>query len=118
MSPAQAGVYLQHLMDFDVVPIITWDYDGGVLSANDRFLELIGYTRADLEAGRINWKGLTPPAYLPLDEQCMRQLEGAAVADPYVKEYVRKDGSRVAVRLYNGRDPNAPRQGIAAVVGL
>lgn len=118
MSSDQAAAYLQRLMDFNVVPIATWSYDGGVLSANDALLDLIGYTRQDLEAGRVNWKSITPPEYLPLDEHCMKQLESAPVATPYVKEYVRKDGSRIAVKLYNGRDMKVPRQGVVIVVRL
>jgi PAS domain S-box-containing protein len=118
MNPDQAVVYLKHLMDFNVVPIVTWSYDGGILSANDAFLELIGYTRQELENGKISWKTLTPASYLPLDEHCMQQLEKAAVADPYVKEYVRKDGSRIAVKLFNGRYMGVVGQGIAAIVAI
>jgi PAS domain S-box-containing protein len=118
MNPDQAAVYLNHLMAFNVVPILTWSHDGGILSANDAFLSLIGYTRQDLEEGKINWKALTPAHYLPLDEHCMRQLESAPIADPYVKEYVRKDGSRVPVWLFNGRHPDAPLQGIAMIVAI
>ncbi len=118
MTPDQASVYLKHLMDFNVVPIITWSFDGGVLSANDAFLKLIGYSREDLDAGSVNWKGLTPPEYLSLDERCMRQLQSAPIADPYVKEYVRKDGTRIAIKLFNGRDMRVPSQGVAIIIGI
>ena len=118
MSPEQTRVYLKHVMDFNVVPIITWNSDGGILSANDAFLKLIGYTREDLETGKINWQALTPPAYLALDEYCMRQLESAPIADPYIKEYVRKDGSRIAIKLFNGRDESDPRHGIAVIMPI
>jgi PAS domain S-box-containing protein len=118
MTPEQASVYLTHLMDFNVVPIVTWSYDGAILSANDAFLKLIGYSPGDLKADKINWKALTPPEYLSLDERCMRQLESAPIADPYVKEYVRRDGTRVAVKLFNGRDMRVPREGVAIIIGI
>ena len=117
MNSDQASVYLQHLMDFNAVPIITWSADGGILSANDAYLKLIGYTREDLEAKRINWRALTPPAYNPVDEDALRQLESAPIAAPYVKEYVRKDGARITVRLFSGRDTSGPGHGISIVLG-
>lgn len=36
--------------------------------ANDVFLDLVGYSREDLHAGRLHWPDLTPPEYLGLDE--------------------------------------------------
>jgi len=118
MCSSQDGAYLKHLMDFNVVPIITWSVHGGVLSANEAFLDLIGYSLGDMEAGRINWRALTPPEYLPLDEHCLQQLQSSALATPYVKEYVRKDGSRVAVQLFNGRNPEDHGQGVAMILEL
>jgi PAS domain S-box-containing protein len=76
MSSDRDSVYLQQLMDFNVVPIITWSYDGGVLTANDAFLDLIGYTRDEMNSGKINWRSLTPPEYLPLDENCISNWRG------------------------------------------
>src|SRR4030095_12491567 len=112
MSSNRDSVYLQQLMDFNVVPIITWSFDGAVLTANDAFLDLIGYTRDEMNAGAINWRSLTPPEYLPLDENCIKQLARSPIAAPYVKEYVRKDGKRIAIKLFNGCDMEVPKQGV------
>ncbi len=51
-----------------------WNLDGGVLDANDKFLEMVGYTRDDLRAGRLDWVRMTPPEYWPLDEHARDQI--------------------------------------------
>jgi len=43
--------------EFDRVPELT-----------DPFLDLVGYTREDLAAGRMSWPDLTPAEYALLDE--------------------------------------------------
>ena len=116
MAPGHDSAYLQLPMGFNAVPIGIWRYDGGFIEVNDALLDLIGYSRADFAAGAINWRELTPPGYLPLDPDCIRQLADAPVAEPYVKEYVRKDGSQVAIRLFNGRDMHVPGQGIVIIL--
>jgi len=40
------------------------------------------------------------------------------VATPYVKEYVRKDGSRVPIKLFNGRDLEVPEPGVALIIKI
>jgi hypothetical protein len=39
-----------------------------VPEANDAFLDMVGYSREDLTAGRMVWTDLTPPEYTALDE--------------------------------------------------
>jgi len=47
--------------------VISGEYDH-LPEANDTFLELVGYSREDLLAGRLVWPDLTPKEFLPLDE--------------------------------------------------
>lgn len=71
---------------------------GDVLDCNDELLRIIGHTRADLEAGKINWRQLTPPEYKQLDDQAVETLRSGP-CPPFEKEYMRKDGSRVPVMV-------------------
>jgi PAS domain S-box-containing protein len=118
MASNPDSAFLQHLMDFNVVPIVTFNTDGRMLSVNDAFLELIGYSREDMEAGRVNWRALTPPEYLPVDEYFVEQLKQSTIIQPYVKEYIRKDGSRVAIQLFNGRAPDDASHGVAIILEI
>jgi len=72
---------------------------GEIYYANDYFLTMVGYTQDDVAAGHIRWFDMTPPEFLPLDEQAERELQQAGVATPFEKEYIRRDGSRVPVLI-------------------
>jgi formate hydrogenlyase transcriptional activator len=64
---------------------------------NDAFLDLVGYSHEDLQAGRLSWLDLTPPEYSALDEQAHEEGLRFGACTPYEKELLRKDGTRVAV---------------------
>ena len=69
----------------------------GVPEVNDTFLELVGYSREDLESGVMKWLDLTPPAYVPLDELAHEESLRFGACTPYEKELIRKDGSHIRV---------------------
>ncbi len=70
-----------------------------IFEANDAFLDLLGYTRADLQAPGINWQSITPPEYHAQDQQMLQQLKDGVHHVTFEKEYYRKDGSRAPVML-------------------
>ena len=76
--------------------IVSGEFDR-IPEANDAFLELVGYTREDLLAGRLVWPDLTPPEYLALDEIAHEEGLRFGACTPFEKELVRKDGTRVPV---------------------
>lgn len=92
---------LQSFVNSNVIGILFGDINGCIYQANKEFLRIIDYTQEDLLAGRIDWRHLTPPEYLYLDEQAIAQakssVDGACM--PFQKEYIRKDGSRLPVLL-------------------
>ncbi len=72
--------------EFDCIPDV-----------NDAFLALVGYSREDLVAGRLQWPDLTPPEYAPLDELAHEECLRFGACTPFEKELIRKDGTRVPV---------------------
>ena len=90
---------LQRLVDSDVMGVVVATYDGRLLEANDAFLTMLGYDRADLEAGRLNWVKLTPPEYADVDRRAWENVRTSGSCDPFEKEYYRQDGSRVPVQI-------------------
>jgi formate hydrogenlyase transcriptional activator len=79
-----------------IAGIVSGEFDR-IPEANDAFLELVGYNRGDLLAGRLRWPELTPSEYAPLDELAHEEGLRFGACTPFEKELIRKDGSRVAV---------------------
>ena len=96
---AENAARLRAFVESNVVGIVCSDIYGGMGEANDEFLRIIGYSRKDIEQGQINWRELTPPEYLPRDEQGIAEAQARGACTPYEKEYLRQDGSRIAVLI-------------------
>jgi len=79
-----------------IAGIVSGEFDR-IPEANDTFLELVGYSREDLQAGRLHWPDLTPPEYLALDELAHEEGLRFGACTPFEKELIRKDGARVPV---------------------
>lgn len=79
-----------------IAGVVSGEFDR-IPEANDTFLELVGYTREDLHAGRLVWPDLTPPEYLALDELAHEEGLRFGACTPFEKELIRKDGTRVPV---------------------
>jgi PAS domain S-box-containing protein len=89
----------KRLYDSNVIGVIFWDTAGNISQANDEFLRMVGYTEDDVLSGRVRWKDMTPPEYAYLDEKAIKEMTETGISDPFEKEYIRKDGSRVPIRL-------------------
>ena len=95
-----------------MIGILFWDSAGAVTDANDAFLQLIGYSREDLGAGRVSWLEMTPLDERHLDERALDGLVARGFCEPYKKHFIRKDGSRVPHRDRCGAGRRlAPAQG-------
>ena len=81
-----------------VAGVVSGEFDR-IPEANDAFLDLLGYSREDLSAGRLRWTDLTPPEYSALDDLAHEEGLRFGACTPYEKELIRKDGSRVPVLI-------------------
>ncbi len=87
----------RRLVEANIIGVITADFRGTIVDANDAFLQLVGYGRDELVNGTVRWNEMTPPEYRHLDEQAIEQLRSAGSCAPFEKEYLRKHGGRVPV---------------------
>lgn len=86
---------LTKVMDNDVVGVMYWQTDIGVMvDANDTMLNMIGYTREDLNERRLNRQALTPVEFIDLSLKEMENFGVTGKIGPYEKQYICKDGSR------------------------
>jgi two-component system, cell cycle sensor histidine kinase and response regulator CckA len=89
---------LRRLAEANIIGVLTADPEK-VIDANSIFLDMVGYTREDLEAGRVRWPEMTPAEYEHLDRRALAELIEQGACRPFEKELFRKDGSRVSVLI-------------------
>ncbi len=89
---------LRCLVDANIVGVMIADQER-VIDANDRYLQIVGYTRSDLAEGLLSWRKMTPPTWLAVTTAAANDVEERGACAPYEKEFFRKDGSRVPVLI-------------------
>ncbi|MDP6909542.1 MAG: PAS domain-containing protein, partial [Flavobacteriales bacterium] len=81
------------------IGILQSSADGGIADANDTMLEMLGYTKKDLQKGKLDWTKWTPPEFLHLDEKAIEESTKKGFWTPFEKEYFHKDGHRVPIMI-------------------
>lgn len=109
---------LRQFYESDMLGVFYFNLDGSITDANDKLLEIIGYTREDLQAGKVNWDDMTPPEYRPLDKQAIAEMKTIGVKEPREKEYIRKDGSHIPVSVGIAAFDQIRNEGIAFVLDI
>jgi PAS domain S-box-containing protein len=109
---------IRRLVDANIIGIFVWEVEGRIIEANDAFLRMIGYDRADLASGLVHRRNLTSPEWRERDEQTIAELKARGTVQPFEKEYFRKDGSRVPVLIGVARFEESGNQGVAFVLDL
>ncbi len=79
-----------------VAGVVSGEFDR-ILEMNDRFLDIIGYRREDLEESRIVWADLTPKDFAAADEFAHEEGLRFGACSPFEKELIRQDGKRIRV---------------------
>ncbi|WFU84409.1 AAA family ATPase [Bradyrhizobium sp. CIAT3101] len=109
---------IRHLVDANIIGIIIWDFEGGIVEANDTFLRMLGFDRDDFVRGDLNWIELTPPQWRGRSAEALETLKKTGTIKPYEREYFRKDGSRVPVLIGAARLSQIDNQGVSFVLDL
>jgi PAS domain S-box-containing protein len=114
----EARARLRRLFDSNIVGLILWELEGGILDANDAFLSSVGYTRQELESGHIDWRKLTPPDWEEQDRELVADLLATGRHRPAEKEYVHKNGSRVPIVVASTFFSGSRRKGVGFVLDI
>jgi PAS domain S-box-containing protein len=108
----------RRLIESNAQSVFFWNKGRVITDANDAFLQLVGYTREDLQAGTLNWDRMSPPEYAEADRHALAEVSARGACTVYEKEYFRKDGSRVPILIGAANFEDNPEEGICFVVDL
>ncbi len=106
------------LKDSNTIGIASWGVDGRLHDANDLLLDTLGFSRMDLNEGRINWRDLTPEEFRERDELALQELDKFGRCEPYEKSFFNKHGVKVPVYLGASLLQGDKEQGIAFLIDL
>jgi PAS domain S-box-containing protein len=109
---------IRRLVDANIIGIFIWELGGRFLDANDTFLRMVGYEREELVSGRVRWTEVTPPEWRDRTARAVEEMRMTGTAQPWEKEYFRKDGSRVPVLIGSAAFDEKRDQGVAFVLDL
>ena len=94
---------LKRVRENEAVGALFLDRTGTVIDANEFFLTMTGYTRADVQGRELTWRRMTPPEWVKKTKQQYDSIATTGRLGPYEKECFLKDGSRRWM-LFAGRD--------------
>lgn len=90
--------FLGRLRDANVLGIVSAN-ESGVTDANDAFLRMVGRTREQLQAGRVNWQEMTPPEWTARSQEALDELRSTGACQPFEKHFLHSDGTRIPVLI-------------------
>lgn len=85
----------RRLVNSNIIGITIGDLHGKIHEANDAFLSLVGYTREDVEAGRLRWIELAAPEYRAHKANAIKELKETGSFAPTETEYITREGRRI-----------------------
>ncbi len=86
----------RRLFESGVAGVTISDFDGNFKEANDAFLRMLGYTRDEMLAGKLNWEVISPLDRLVPDTEDRAQLRSTGFLPLRERVYVHKDGRYLA----------------------
>ncbi len=92
------------------------DLQGRLIDCNPAFEKLVGYSRK--EVLRLHLADITPKEWMAVEKKAVAQMRRRGYSNPFEKEYVRKDGTRVPVELQGSliRDARGRPTGLWAII--
>jgi len=109
---------IRRLVDANIIGVVITELDGPIVEANDAFLEMLGYSREDLVAGRLEWAALTPAEWHAAAQRAIAQVRATGRYDTYEKEFIRRDGSRVAALVGGAAFEDTRTKAVSFVLDL
>ena len=109
---------IRRLVDANILAILIWNVDGGIVSSNEAFLRMLQFDREDVASGRLRWTDITPAEWRESDARALAEVQETGTVQPYEKELLRKDGTRVPVLVAGALLEERGSEGVAFALDL
>jgi diguanylate cyclase (GGDEF)-like protein/PAS domain S-box-containing protein len=109
---------LRRLVDSNIIGIYFWDASGTIAEANDAFLNLLGYSRDDLKAGKVHFKSINLQQHRDRTGRALQELERSGSTAPYEKEFMCANGAHVSVLVGSAFIDDTHQDGVTFVLDL
>ncbi|MBA3913885.1 MAG: PAS domain-containing sensor histidine kinase [Acidobacteriales bacterium] len=96
---AEAATRFRRMVEANPFGTVIGDLHGTVKYVNPVFLQALGYSEAEVRAGKLRLDQLTPPEYADADARAAEQLRSLGRCDVYEKAYVAKDGRYIPILI-------------------
>jgi PAS domain S-box-containing protein len=109
---------IRRLVDANIIGVVITELDGPIVEANDAFLGMLGYSRDDLVAGRLEKAALIPAECHAAAQRAVAQIRATGRYDTYEMEFIRRDGSRVAALVGGAAFEDTRTKAVSFVLDL
>ena len=117
LEPLQFDLSLAALHRSEYVGVTLGDRER-ITEANDAFLHMLGFTRAEFQATSLRRRDITPREHWLIDDRSFLELELNGACVPYEKELMPRDGRRVSVIISSVRLHSAPSKFVSVVIDV
>ena len=91
------------ILDSDLIGLCISTSDGLVIDANNYYLNLLGVSREQMLAGKVNWKDYTDAMHMDRSIEAARELFETGYTHAFEKDYINARGERVSVLVRASR---------------
>src|SRR5690606_3851423 len=108
----------RRLFESGVIGAVEWRMSGDITAANTAFLEMLRYTKRDVEEGRLNFVTMAAPWQRQAIQAAVRGLRETGQLRPVVVQYQRSDGSDIDVEITGVTLDDERSRGFALVIDV
>ena len=118
LALSESNKRFRQVFESNIIGIMFTDFSGHITEANDYLLEMLGYSREDLEANRINWLNITPSKYIQQDLARIEYIKANGATKSFEKAYYHKDGHLVYVLVSAAKLSEQDDQCICVIIDI
>jgi PAS domain S-box-containing protein len=101
------------VVESNMVGIVFWDVSGCITDANEMAVQMLGYSREELQSGQIRWQDITSPEFQQIGAAMQAQLLAEGVCPPFETAYICKDGTQIPILIGGALLPGYSDRGVA-----